>query len=60
MRSIEEVNAEYSRLCALIGEQTYRIKQLEQERNNNIRRIEVLEDEARAVKAAEGEATHGE
>ena len=60
MRSIEEVNGEYSRLCAIVGEQTYRIRQIEQERTNNLRRIEVLEDEARAAKAAESEATHGE
>lgn len=59
MRSTEEINGEYSRLCAVVGEQTYRIRQLEQERNNNLRRIEVLEDEARAAKHAEQEATDG-
>lgn len=59
MRSTEEINSEYSRLCAIVGEQTYRIRQLEQERTNNLRRIEVLEDEARASRAAESEATHG-
>ena len=59
MRSTEEINGEYSRLCAIVGEQTYRIRQLEQERTNNLRRIETLEDEARAAKAAESEATHG-
>ena len=53
MRSIEEVNAEFARLCAAIGEQTYRIRQLEEARANNLRRIETLEDEARAAKARE-------
>jgi len=59
MRSIDEINAEFGRLCAAIGEQTYRIRQLEEARSNNLRRIEVLEDEARAAKARE-ETTHGE
>ena len=58
MRSIEEVNAEFARLCAAIGEQTYRIRQLEEARGNNLRRIETLEDEARAAKARE-ETTDG-
>lgn len=58
MRSIEEVNAEFGRLCAAIGEQTYRIRQLEEARGNNLRRIETLEDEARAAKARE-ETTDG-
>lgn len=53
MRSTDEINAEFSRLCAHIGEQTYRIRQLEEARANNIRRIEALEDEARAAKARE-------
>jgi hypothetical protein len=58
MRSTEEINAEFGRLCAQIGEQTYRIRQLEEARANNLRRIEVLEDEARAAKARE-ETTDG-
>lgn len=58
MRSIEDINAEFGRLCAAIGEQTYRIRQLEEARANNLRRIEVLEDEARAAKARE-ETTDG-
>ena len=53
MRSIDDINAEFGRLCAAIGEQTYRIRQLEEARSNNLRRIEVLEDEARAAKARE-------
>lgn len=53
MRSTEEINAEFGRLCAQIGEQTYRIRQIEEARANNLRRIEVLEDEARAAKARE-------
>lgn len=58
MRSIDDINAEFGRLCAQIGEQTYRIRQLEEARANNLRRIEVLEDEARAAKARE-ETTDG-
>lgn len=58
MRSTEEINAEFGRLCAAIGEQTYRIRQLEEARANNLRRIETLEDEARAAKARE-ETTDG-
>lgn len=58
MRSIDDINAEFGRLCAQIGEQTYRIRQLEEARANNLRRIETLEDEARAAKARE-ETTDG-
>ena len=58
MRSIDDINAEFGRLCAAIGEQTYRIRQLEEARANNLRRIETLEDEARAAKARE-ETTDG-
>ena len=58
MRSTEEINGEFARLCAAIGEQTYRIRQLEEARGNNLRRIETLEDEARAAKARE-ETTDG-
>ena len=58
MRTTDEINGEFARLCAAIGEQTYRIRQLEEARGNNLRRIETLEDEARAAKARE-ETTDG-
>jgi uncharacterized protein Yka (UPF0111/DUF47 family) len=59
MRSTEEINGEFARLCARIGEQTYRIRQLNEALADNLRRIETLEEEARAAKARE-EKTDGE
>jgi uncharacterized coiled-coil DUF342 family protein len=53
MRSTDEINGEFARLCARIGEQTYRIRQLNEALADNLRRIETLEDEARAAKARE-------
>ena len=59
MRSTDEINGEFARLCARIGEQTYRIRQLNEALADNLRRIETLEEEARAAKARE-EKTDGE
>jgi uncharacterized coiled-coil DUF342 family protein len=59
MRSTDEINGEFARLCARIGEQTYRIRQLNEALADNLRRIETLEEEARAAKARE-EQSNGE
>lgn len=49
MRTKEEINAEYTRLCMLVGEMAYKIRQLEEAKNNHLRRIELLEEESRHV-----------
>jgi hypothetical protein len=49
MRTKQEIDAEYTRLCMLVGEMAYKIRQFEEAKNNHLRRIELLEEESRHI-----------
>lgn len=57
-RTKTEIDAEYTRLCQLVGEMSYRIRQIEEAKNNHLRRIELLEEEARHT-VNEEKSEHG-
>lgn len=56
MRSMQEVQKDYSQWCAQAGENTYRIKVLEGQLNLAYQKISEFNQEADAITKAKGEA----
>lgn len=60
MRTIEEIQSEYSKRCVALGELRWRLHVIEHQISEEIRQIEALDQEAFAVRklSAESENTH--
>lgn len=56
MRTIEQINSEYSTLCARLGENTYRLRALRETEIKLLQAIEALEAEARSIRSEEYQA----
>lgn len=53
MRNMEEIQADYAKKCATLGELVYRQRVMHQQAEEMIRGIEAIEQEVRSIKAAE-------
>ena len=55
MKSLEQLNQQYGTLCARLGENTYRMRQLKEIEIKLLQAIEQLEAESRALRSANPE-----
>jgi hypothetical protein len=56
MRTIEEIQSEYSKRCVALGELRWRLHVVEHQINEEIRKIEALDQEAFAVRKLSAES----